>query len=399
MKILYLLSYFPPSTGAAAINTFKIVEFLLKYGHRVMILSPGNMGKNYNISYTRRVKSTPNFKWYSSSRLIKYPFNMILSHYENSLRFLIKLKSTFSPDIIISQYHAFHYASVAGSYLSKKLKIPHIIRSHDIFFTQENLTLPFRIFNSIFYPKIFNSISKCNNFYTVCSELKDYLAQFKKFRKVNFKVHHNGIDTKKFYPMKSQDELKEKFGCDQILIFSGSLIPGIGLHDFVPILPAILKEYKEIHLLFLGDGSLKKYITSFAKKKNINKRIHILGQKDHSEIPYYINNSDIGIGRITHKKIWKSSIPVKCLEYMACKKPFISTPISDDIIKNEDVGIILKRNFTRKDMIGKFLMLIEDKNLQKKLGVNGFRKIQKEYRWENIMESFNKDLTIFQLKM
>ncbi len=398
MNILYPLSYFPPSTGAAAINTSKIIDFLLKYGHNVTILSPGNMGYNYKISSKKSVKKKPNLKLYSSSKFVRYPFNMVLSHYENALRFLIKIKTNFIPDIIISQYHAFHYASVAGSYIAKKLEIPHVIRSHDIFFTQENLSLPYRIFNSVFYPKIFNSISKCKVFYAVCSELKNYLEKFKKFSSIDFRVHHNGIDTKKFYPMNSQDELKEKYGCDQILIFSGSLIPGIGLQDFVPILPAILKKNKEIHLIFLGDGSLKNYITHFAKKENINKQIHILGQKDHNEIPYYINNSDIGIGRITHKKIWKYSIPVKCLEYMACNKPFISTPISDDIINYEEVGIILKRNFTRKDMIDKFLMLIEDRNLQKKLGGNGFRKVQKEFRWEDIMESFNRDLSRFQLK-
>ena len=81
---------------------------------------------------------------------------------------------------------------------------------------------------------------------------------------------------------------------------------------------------------------------------------------------------------------------------MACKKPFISTPISNDVIKGEEVGIILKRNFKKEDLVNSFLMLIEDKNLQKKLGENGFKKIQKEFRWEDIMIKFNKDLIKFQ---
>ena len=392
MKILYPLSYFPPMPGAAAINTSRIIEFLVKLGHKVMVLALGKKGKDHNTECSNIVFNSPNIELFRATSFINYPFNLIFSHYENVIKFLMKLKSRFSPDLIISQYHAFHLASVAGNYISKKLDLPHIIRSHDIFFNQENLSMLYRIFGSIIYPKLFNTILKCDIFYVVCSELRDYLFQFKRFSNVDIRIHHNGIDTNRFFPVKNQDELKNKYGCDKIIIFSGSLVPDIGLQDFVPILPEILKDNKDIHVIFLGDGSCKVYIDKYFREKKIKKQVHLLGQKQHDKIPFYINNSDIGIGRITHKKIWKYSIPVKCLEYMACKKPFISTPISDDLIKNEEVGIILKRNFTKKDVINKFLMLIEDTNLQKKLGENGFKKIQKEFCWKDIMERFNKDI-------
>ena len=37
VKILYFVNYFPPSTGAAALNSLKIVEYLVKFGHELMI--------------------------------------------------------------------------------------------------------------------------------------------------------------------------------------------------------------------------------------------------------------------------------------------------------------------------------------------------------------------------
>ncbi|MFX1500371.1 MAG: glycosyltransferase family 4 protein [Promethearchaeota archaeon] len=398
MKILYPLSYYPPMPGAAAINSSKIIEFLVTYGHKVMVLALGKKGEDHDYDYSNKLYNSPDVELIRASSYTSYPLNLIISHYENAAKFLIKLKSRFTPDLIISQYHAFHFASVAGSYIAKKLDVPHIIRSHDIFFNQENLSLFYKIFWSIVFPKISNSITKCNIFYVVCSELRDYLLQFKKFAKLDIRIHHNGIDSNRFFPISKQDELKSKFGCETILIFSGSLVPDIGLQDFVPILPEILKEDKETHIIFLGGGSCKDYINRYFKEKKIRKQIHLIGQKKHEKIPYYINNSDIGIGRITHKKAWKYSIPVKCLEYMACKKPFISTPISDDIIKNEEVGIILKRNFKRKDLIDSFIALIEDKNLQKRLGENGYKKIQREFFWSDIMERFNKDIENFQYK-
>lgn len=85
-------------------------------------------------------------------------------------------------------------------------------------------------------------------------------------------------------------------------------------------------------------------------------------------------------------------IPVKCLEYMSCGKPFITAPLSKDLIKNDDVGLVLKRNFTKDDIISKINSLIEDKSLRKKLGDNGLKKIYKSFRWVDLMSKFNNEI-------
>ena len=92
----------------------------------------------------------------------------------------------FKPDLILSQYHAYHYASVVAGYVSKILKIPHVIRSHDIFFITEDSSLPRRIFNSLIYPRIFRSILNCNTFYSVSTEIIRYLSSFKKYIELFF---------------------------------------------------------------------------------------------------------------------------------------------------------------------------------------------------------------------
>ena len=85
-------------------------------------------------------------------------------------------------------------------------------------------------------------------------------------------------------------------------------------------------------------------------------------------------------------------IPVKCLEYMACAKPFVTAPISLDLVKNNDVGLILKKDFSEKDIFDNIIALIEDPSLSKKLGENGLKKIINKFRWDNLMTNFNNDL-------
>lgn len=394
MNILYFVHGFPPSIGAGAINAYKIVEYLAKAGHKILVLSPGVFSKINRKSNLKVMNLLSDFEVdikYSSS-FIKIPFNLVFSHFENMFKFLINLKSIFQPDIILSQYQAYHYASVVGGYVSKILKAPHIIRSHDIFFNTKDFSLPLKVFHSMIYSRIYSSILNCNKFYVTTSEMKRYFSKFKKLNKVNFEIQHNGIDTNEFFPFKNQEELKDKYNCNDILLFVGQISRDYDLNYIIKVLPKILKTHKDTHFLIIGSGPHQEELLHVIKKNQLTKQVHYLGIKPHEEIPFYINNCDIGIGRITHERSWRYMIPVKCLEYMACNKPFITAPCSQDLIKNNDVGLLLNRNFTEKELINKFIYLIEDNSLRKKLGDNGLKKIHKNFLWDDIMIKFIKDL-------
>ncbi len=391
MNILYFANYFPPTSGAAAICTYKITESFAKRGNKVLILAPADKGKIFKTS--KNFIDTPDLQLKSSNSLIKFPFSLIFSHIENTLRFFTKLKKSFKPDLIFSQYHTYHYASVVGGLVSKILKIPHIIRSHDIFIDIKRKTLPFRTFFNINYPRIYRSIRNCDIDYVQTLEMKNYLQKIKIFQKVKFKILHNGIDENQFYPSNNQNVLKDKYGINNIISFIGLMTRDIGLHNFIRVFPDILKTHKDTHLILIGDGPQKSFILNLVKKLDLNKHVHFLGIRPHNEIPFFINNSDIGIARITHQNLWRYFVPVKCLEFMACKKPFITTPISHDVIKNNDVGMILNKDFSDKDLIKKTNLLIDDKNLQVKLGEAGLNKVKKEFNWDILLENLNRDLS------
>ncbi len=393
MNILYIVNYFPPSTGAAALNALEISKYLIKFGHNINILAPGDMGKTLNLKNSLNLQNSYGLNISYSNSYIKTPLSWVVSHFENFLRFLIRKQNFFKPDLILSQYHPFHFASVFGGYLSKFLNIPHIIRSHDIFLDLDSHSRLFNSYIKLNYPLVYRSIQNCHTFYVTASEMIDYFHNFKNLHNVNFKIHHNGIDTDLFFPFKNQEKLKDLYGCEIIISFIGLMAPDIGIHNLINIFPEILKKTKkEVHIVLIGEGRSKNYILNLINKWNLHKYIHFLGIMPHNQIPYFINNSDLGIGRITHKKMWRYMVPIKCLEYMACQKPFISTPISMDVLKDNDVGLLLQKDFTNKDLIDKMLMLIEDKKLRNKLGEQGLKKVHQEFRWELIMKNFNQDL-------
>ena len=51
-------------------------------------------------------------------------------------------------------------------------------------------------------------------------------------------------------------------------------------------------------------------------------------------------------------------MPTKCIEYMAYKKIFLTTPISKDVVNNNDTGIVIRSDFSEKELIDNLIILI-----------------------------------------
>jgi len=156
----------------------------------------------------------------------------------------------------------------------------------------------------------------------------------------------------------------------------------------------LLKINKNTHVLIIGEGPYKNEIVNYSKKHDFFEKIHLLTPIPHIKMPYYVNNCDIGIGRLSRSNLFKYIIPVKCLEYSACKIPFITSSISSDLLSNDDVGIEIK-NVNNPDFIAnKLIQLIEDKTLRDRLGNNGLKKIRDKYTWSDIMRKFIQEIEV-----
>jgi len=152
-----------------------------------------------------------------------------------------------------------------------------------------------------------------------------------------------------------------------------------------------LKLHKVTHVDIIRHVPEMGYIINFIKKYNIEKQFQLLGVKPNKEFLFYINNSDIGIGRFIQSKYVQFYMLTKCIEYMACEKLFITTPISEDVVHNYDTGIVIHIDFDEKDKTDNLIMLIEDNKLREELGGNGLKKVNKQFNWEVIMKKINTD--------
>mgnify|MGYP005628842021 CR=1 FL=1 len=76
-------------------------------------------------------------------------------------------------------------------------------------------------------------------------------------------------------------------------LYVGRLVKNKGIEELLETFNEIKSEYSDMNLIFIGDGLLKKEMTEFIEKNNLNDRVELKGKLPHEIICYYYNACSI----------------------------------------------------------------------------------------------------------
>ena len=149
-----------------------------------------------------------------------------------------------------------------------------------------------------------------------------------------------------------------------------------------------MKEKKDIHFLFFGDGNEKQEIEDFCKEAEIS-NCHFYGHVDSKYIPYICANADINILNYKKAKTLKyGGSQNKLFDYLASGKPIISTvPMNYNLIERANCGITLE-NYGAKELADAILQIYSLTNEEREeMGIRGIE-IAKEFDFKILAERF-----------
>ena len=141
-------------------------------------------------------------------------------------------------------------------------------------------------------------------------------------KKNHVDVITNGSNLELFYPRKKNDKLLEQ------LDLRGKFIVGyIGTHGMAHGLDFILNSIEKVkdrnvHFLFIGDGSEKDKLLKLAKEINL-KNITFLDPISKELVPEYLSVIDISLVPLVKADNYKQVIPSKIFESSAMHKPIL----------------------------------------------------------------------------
>lgn len=100
--------------------------------------------------------------------------------------------------------------------------------------------------------------------------------------------------------------------------------------------------------------------------------VHLLPQQDRKNIPALVAASDVCLVPLKRSEVFKTVIPTKMLEFMACAKPIVLSVQgqASELLKAAGAGICVPPQ-DPSSMVAAIRQLSDDRDLCRSLGQNG----------------------------
>jgi len=222
-------------------------------------------------------------------------------------------------------------------------------------------------------------ISNANLVLTTTNDLSHYAIEMGA-KKNNVEVFPLGVNFQDFNPMEKSSKLQKELNIkenDKVIIFVGTMYTFAGIEN-------IINEFslfeKNVKFIIIGGGPDFNRINLLIQSKKLEKNIILLGFIPQKEIAKYVALANICINPFEINQITNRILPTKILEYLACKKPVLSTPLNGtkEVLLNEKYGIIYS---SQKKFVSKLLEMLDNELRLKEIGKNGFEYVTKNHDW------------------
>ena len=249
------------------------------------------------------------------------------------------------------------------------LKIPIVFRELDISHQFVNVPILKQITKIIEK----NVISNATKVYSCTPGLQKYSIQMGAQEK-NSEYFPLGINTNIFKPTKKDNVLAESLGIkntDIVLIFVGTLYPFSGLEYIIENFSILQNKIPEIKLLIVGGGPNYNKIQDLVIKQNLQSSVILTNFVSQKVLPSYIGLADLCLNPFETNVITNQIIPIKIIEYMACKKPVLSTPLTGtkELLPSKNYGILYSELV---DFPKTIINLLSDMKSLSELSENGY---------------------------
>lgn len=182
---------------------------------------------------------------------------------------------------------------------------------------------------------------KASSIITVTEQIKQWIVDSYNLDPKKIFVVPNATDTTLFFP-EPKDRKKWNLPENEFVFgYVGAIYEEQGLGTIIQALGHLKKNKKNVPLLFLvGDGELRKTLSSMAKELGISDQIIWTGNIPHQEVRSAINACDMMLAPFQKKDLeLKGSSALKLWEYLACDKPVLASEFRDhQFLEEQNLG-------------------------------------------------------------
>lgn len=372
-------------------------ELFSKNGHNVFVIDcPDAQNKNFFSGLKTKITSNYSRIYDDASITLIHPPSILIKGLTRISHF-ITCKKTIKQTILKNKIDIiFLYGSVTNGIqtiqIAKELKIPVIFRLLDI--AHGLVRIP--ILKNLAKKYESNVLSNATKVLTTTPDMTRYSIEMGA-KKESIEYFPLGINTANFKPIKRNTSFAKSLGIfsdDNVIVFVGTIYPFAGLLELISDFKKIEKHNHKIKLLIVGGGPSFNQLKKLVFTKKLESKIILTNFKPQKEIPKYISLADICINSFQINYLTNRIIPTKILEYFACGKPVLSTPLAGtkELLSNEKCGILYSDS---KDFAKTLSDLLLNIDKLEQLGKQACEYAQKNHDWKILSHKLLQKFSVY----
>ncbi|MGZ7208618.1 MAG: glycosyltransferase family 4 protein [Methanobacterium sp.] len=211
---------------------------------------------------------------------------------------------------------------------------------------------------------------------TVSDATKNSLVQKYGVKSRRIKVIPNGVDLKLVDSISKEEKEKDS------VIYVGRLAPHKHVDDLINAINSLKKDFKDLNLKIIGEGTQKDNLIKLVNNLNLNGRVDFLSNIEYSEVIRNMKNSAILVLPST-----REGFGMVLVEANACNLPVIAYNSGGvvEVIEDKKNGFLVEpRN--NNELIQKIRFLLQNEDIAREMGVYGRKKAEKLFNWDKIVD-------------
>ena len=372
--------------GAPAARVSELARHWVRSGHRVTVLTgfPNHPTGIIQPDYVRRFRRLVYRESVDDIRVVRtwlLPFPNRKAHERilNYLSFCFSASLTGSflgqPDVIIASTPQL-FVGLSGWWLGRIRKAPFILEVRDLWpdsITASGMgregSMPIRVLRAV-AGFLYRS---CEHIVVVTPAFREDLVSKWAMPSEKISIVENGVETDLFTPDGGGDTLKSALGLQGRFVVSyiGTLGLAHGLSTVLQGAAELQATLPEVVFLFVGEGADKGRLVSLAQDKGLS-NVLFLPQQPREKIPSIIRASDVCLVPLRKADVFKTVIPTKMLEFMACGRPVILGVDGQarQVLDEAQSGVFVEPE-NQDALVQAIKRLYQDSALRETLGRNG----------------------------
>ena len=314
-------------------------------------------------------------KYFNPTGIVKYFFGMV-----KYTKKIAKIAKEWHIDLI----HTNTAATLEGSFVSRKLKIPQLWSIHEIIVSPKMM-----------YKLTSRLIAKYSSItVTDSGAVKKHLDNSGYFKENAVKVIYNGVDAKRFTPETDCTYLYKEWNIPEnspIVGMMGRVNSWKGQMDFLKAVNILLEKHSDLYAVFVGAA----FEGEEWREKELADAIASSPYKDRIINKGYRTDSQ-GIYKLYDVFVLPSTnpdpLPTVVLEAMATGKPIVGYKHGGvcEMVKDGYNGLLAEVR-DPDDLAAKIDILLQDEALRKQMGLNSRKRLLENFSIESYIQNYSEE--------